>query len=114
MKASTKYSSSQLEPLFGIVILKDLLRNFPYLLILLVMVFLAFFMINKEQENRLTVTQLDLENTIQSNLEEEYLNLRLEHEVYAAHYRVSQVAQEKIGLDETKIENERVIKIDKD
>ncbi len=97
----------------GVLILKDLLKQFFFFILLIAAVVLSFAMIEQEQETRTYVIEINKENKRQSKLEEQYQHLKLEQEVLLTHSRVENVAQEKLHMVTTDIHSEKVINLTK-
>lgn len=95
----------------GVLIFKDLLKQYLFFILLIASVVFAFLIVKQEHEARLIINTLDKENKKQSKLEDEFQHLRLELEVLITHARVENIAEKKLDMEVTEIQSEKVIKL---
>ncbi len=92
-------------------IVKSLIRNFAFLLLLLGTVAVCCFIVTITAETREETTEINRLRNEADKLDGEWRNLLLEKEALSEHFRVSSIAKEKLGMYRPSPLSEQIIDI---
>ena len=92
-------------------IVKSLLRNFIFLLLLMGTVAVCCFTVTVTAETRGETGEINRLQREADRLDEDWRNLLLQKETLSEHFRVSSIAQEKLGMYRPSTLSEQIIDI---